>query len=512
MLTYVSYGVTVTFLISSFQRRDGAYSRTRIWGVPARSGTLSERHDPRQLLARTNARPPRAAHPRLDIGPTGRVARRLCANMARALAYLLPSAATLGGQTVYSRILPLPDSVGVFSYARISPDGRYLVYSAQSSDPFARPALSQVVNVVDLRTRNVVFREPGVDGYWSPNGRYMIFQSFLDHKASVAVRDHMTGLVRRDVARPEWGDYYSWGTTPEGTNVIVTVAGRFFVLDNALTADSASFIPACNSIAVGDRPLVSKDGRLISVFVRGNVVVRTLADCASVVNTGIEGAKADFSFDSRYLAFHAPKLHGVGYEIHIVDLKERTVRVLDGLGGSAMFPSWTRDGRLAFYYEEPGFRGFILTGGVLSAPAHRLSSATTEARLSHSLRTIGVSGHACAGSGLCIVMIWATWSAHSTGALSGAQDASDRLRGPRDQPVRFVLATDAASRQRDVARMLRSNHINLPSISLNMRELNATEGVNQIPAYLLFDGDSLIDQRLGSQTADALVAWVQEHR
>ena len=49
-----------------------------------------------------------------------------------------------------------------------------------------------------------------------------------------------------------------------------------------------------------------------------------------------------------------------GYEIKIVDIEKHTVRTLPGLHGSALFPSWTKDGRLCFRYDGPDYRGFMM--------------------------------------------------------------------------------------------------------------------------------------------------------
>ena len=40
---------------------------------------------------------------------------------------------------------------------------------------------------------------------------------------------------------------------------------------------------------------------------RGVVVVRNIADCADIIDTGLPGAKADFSWDGRYIAFTAKR-------------------------------------------------------------------------------------------------------------------------------------------------------------------------------------------------------------
>jgi hypothetical protein len=104
-------------------------------------------------------------------------------------------------------------------------------------------------------------------------------------------------------------------------------------------------VPPCDGSGTGQRPLLSKDGKRITTFVRGTVVVRNLDDCGDILDTGLPGAKADFSWDGRHIAFHAPKPEGGGYEILVVDWVERTVRTAVSLPGSSLSPSWTQDGR-----------------------------------------------------------------------------------------------------------------------------------------------------------------------
>jgi Tol biopolymer transport system component len=162
-------------------------------------------------------------------------------------------------------VYELASDKGVFAYSRISPDGRFLAYASEARNIVSGSGRSQVVTVVDLLEETVVFEEPGIDAYWSPDGQRMIYLSYRD---------------------------------------------------------------AVNT-----------------------VVVRSLADCADVLDTGLPGAKADFSWDGRYIAFHAPNTSGRGYEIQVVDLESRTVRTITRLSGSSFFPSWTRDGRLSFRYD-----------------------------------------------------------------------------------------------------------------------------------------------------------------
>src|SRR5262245_49272180 len=75
-----------------------------------------------------------------------------------------------GTQPTFERLFPLASAEGVFAYARISPDGRTLAYASEVGDRTIRGGIQRTVTVVDLATRTVVFREPGIDAYWSTDG------------------------------------------------------------------------------------------------------------------------------------------------------------------------------------------------------------------------------------------------------------------------------------------------------------------------------------------------------
>lgn len=403
------------------------------------------------------------------------------------------------------RVYALQPEEGVFAYARISPDGRTLAYASETRPPAQPARLVQTVTVVDLPTRRVLFSEPGIDPYWSVDGRRMIYQSFAEAAPTVRIRTHETGAIARDVASPGLGDYYSWGVR-DGRDLILTITGNYYYLDGDRALPPARVQP-CDGIGTGERPLLSRDGRRISVFVRGTLVIRNLTDCEDVVQTGMPGAKADFSPDGRYVAFHTPKADGRGYRIDVVDTRERTVRTVAELAGSSLFPSWTDDGRLCFRYDGPDYRGFIIASGVLNAPARPLPGS-----LVHLPERRGWSDvfpeTARPDHRLNLVMVWSTWSAHSPTALSDLQRAREHFnRHARD--VGVLTATDPGSREDDVARLLRTHSIQLPRIPLAPRKLLLTEAHNQIPATLLFRDGQLIDRRLGAQSFDQLLEWIE---
>jgi len=405
----------------------------------------------------------------------------------------------------FERVHALDPAEGVFAYARISPDGRYLAYASETRAPRRRDP-QRTVTVIDLRTRKLLFTEPGIDAYFSPDGERMIYLSF-EGSGSVAIRHHRTGAITRDVAPVALGDYFSWGLR-DGRNLILTIDSRYYFLDGDRGVLPAGTVQACLGIGTGERPLLSRDGRRITTFVRGTVVVRNLTDCEGILDTGIGGAKADFSWDGRYIAFHVQKLNGAGYEIQVVDTERRTVRTVTNLSGSSYFPSWTRDGRLSFRYDGDDYRGFMMASDVLSARERPLPENPAPLPARRKWSDLFPETPAPT-SRVSLVMVWSTWSAHSPGALLDLQRARKSLR-QQSIDVGIMMATEPGSLEPDIARLLDTHGVGLPRIPLGAARLALTEAHNQIPTTLLFRNGELIDRRLGAQTTAQLEQWVSE--
>ena len=405
------------------------------------------------------------------------------------------------------RVHSLRPEEGVFAYARISPDGRYLVYASQARDPTAVRDVPQMVTLIDLRSDRILFTERGVDAYWSPDGERMIYSSAGAAGDGVSIR-HLGGRVTRNVVPNNLGDYYSWGMR-DGRNLILTINNNYYYLDGDMAVLPSARVQACPGIGTGERPLLSKDGTLISTFVRGTVVVRNLMDCNDTFDTGLRAAKADFSWDGRYIAMHLPKPVPPGYDIDIVDLKERTVRTL-ALAGSSIFPSWTRDGRLCFRYDGKDYRGFMMASNVLGLPAKKLTGAPGAIP---AVRTwVDLFPETTAPRHrLNLVMVWATWSAHSPVALRDLQRAEQQWQAKGDD-IGVMMATDPGSRQIEIDQMLRDNAITLTKIPLGAARLPLTEATNQVPVTIMFRDGVLVGRKLGAQTAAELRVWVSGAR
>jgi WD40 repeat protein len=410
-----------------------------------------------------------------------------------------------GPSVQFERVFPLERAEGVFAYARISPDGGFLAYASESVNRRQPADIERVVTVVDLRAKAVQFAEPGIDAYWSNDGRRLIFMSTRNGRFDVSIRNAMTGVVARDVAPPWLGDYFSWGIR-DGRDVILTIDGYYYFLNGDKADLPAQSVKPCEGIGTGERPLLSKDGRRITTFVHGTIVIRNLTDCDDILDTGIRGAKADFSWDGRYVAFHGPKPTAKGYDIHVVDVQRRTVRKLAGLSGSSLFPNWTRDGRLCFRYDGDDYRGFMIAENVLTAaesplhnaPVHTPSSVTWSDVFPETVRP---------SHRFNLVTIWSPWSAHSPTALAELQRAVNEFRS-RGLDVAVATAAEPGSDVRDVDQFRRRYEVSLPRIWLAPRYLALTDADNQIPTTLLFRDAVLVDRRLGAQSYDRLRQWL----
>jgi hypothetical protein len=402
----------------------------------------------------------------------------------------------------FERVLALDPGVGVFAYSRISPDGRYLAYAAETREG-RRNALVRTITVVDLSDGRVLFTEPGIDAYFSPDGRRMIYFS-AEGRSNVTIRHHDTGELVRDVAPTNLGDYYSWGLR-DGRNLILTINSRFYYLDGDKAVLPAGTVPSCEGHGRGDRPLLSRDGMRITTFVRGNVVVRSLTDCDFILNTGIPGQKADFSWDGRHVAFHVQKSSGRGYEIQVVDTQERTVRTVTSFSGSSLFPSWTRDGRLSFRYDGEDYRGFMMASNVLSAPARPLP--TSPRQLPDERTWDDVFPETERAHATSVVLVWGPWSAHSPDALAELVRAGRYFR-ESSLDVGVMHAVEPGSLRGDAADLIDRYGIRLPEIPLAPERFQLSGAHNQNPTTLLFRSGRLIDLRMGAQTFEQLRDWV----
>ncbi|HXT71923.1 MAG TPA: hypothetical protein VN700_19370 [Vicinamibacterales bacterium] len=420
-----------------------------------------------------------------------------------------------GAQKVeFVQAYPLAATEGVFAYSRISPDGNYLAYASQAFDTTkprpqsaenlygpAGSITSQTVTVVDLNTKKILFTERGIDPYWSLDSERIIYSG-----PSVSIWHRSTGEISRSVAPGNLGDYYSWAVH-DGRNLILTISSNYYYLDGDHAVLPAGHVAACPEIGTGDRPLVSKDGARITTFVRGNIVVRSRTDCSFVLDTGIAGQKADFSYDGRYIAFHAQRPNTRHYDILVVDIEKRTVRnITGGLPGTSLFPNFTKDGRLSFRYDSPDYRGFMFAMNVLSAPESPLPKTSGGLPAERTWSDI-FPATARPQSDLTMVLIWSTWSAHSPVALSDLQRARDYFQ-QEGLNVGVTTAAEPASLTADIDELRRRSGTTLPSISITPAGLALTEGRNQMPTTLLFRGERLIDRRLGAQTFDELREWM----
>jgi WD40-like Beta Propeller Repeat len=402
----------------------------------------------------------------------------------------------------YTHVYTLRPKEGVFAYARISPDGRALVYASEQSDARHPRGIRTQETIVDLATKKVLYTEGGIDAYWSTDGTRIIYSA----NDGVSIRDMQTGTVARRIAPDGLGDYYSWAKR-DGKDLIMTIDSHYYYLNNGKAVLPYATVKKCDKIGTGERPLISKDGMRITTFVDGNIVVRNIDNCDDVFDTGIKGAKADFSWDGRYIAFHSLKPQGSGYDIQIVDVQKRTIRTLPGLNGSALFPSWTRDGRLEFRYDGPDYRGFVLASNVLDVPARPLPAVAEPLPNSRTWDDIFPETRRQQHH-MNLVLIWAPWSAHSQIAFTQLDEAKAYF-ARENADVSIAAAADPGSAEQEISRQWAAFQTNVPRVQLTARGLGLTQARNQMPTTLLFRDGVLVGEKLGAQGAEQLQRWVE---
>ena len=95
---------------------------------------------------------------------------------------------------------------------------------------------------------------------------------------------------------------------------------------------------------------------------------------------------------------------------------------------------------------------------------------------------------------------WLSWPLHLKFHLTLC--LSRALRKP-------ATALEIGSVRTDAERIRRVNSITLKEIPLAPSRFLRTEAVNQIPTSLLFRDGTMIDRRLGAQSAGDLTAWIE---
>src|SRR3954464_7832194 len=89
----------------------------------------------------------------------------------------------------YTKIPRLTPREGVFAYARISPDGKRLVYASNITRGNSPTQWTETI--VDLASSKTLWTGGGIDAYWSPDGTRVIYSS----DEGTAVRNVETGEV-----------------------------------------------------------------------------------------------------------------------------------------------------------------------------------------------------------------------------------------------------------------------------------------------------------------------------
>ena len=248
----------------------------------------------------------------------------------------------------------------------------------------------------------------------------------------------------------------------------------------------------------------------MAAFEGGTIVVKNLGDCRDLIRTGMEGGKADFSYDGRYIAFHALKPDRRGYEVKVVDLVAMNVRSVADLPGSSFYPSWTADGRLCFRYDAIDFRGFVIVSDFMTRPANPLPADAQATGGVGSVRWSDLfMNREVQVEEWGLVLVWAPWCTHCGEAFRELREAVETWRAAGGS-VSLFAAAEPNSRPGDVVTMTRLEGIVAPALRMKREGLAVSGAANQLPTVLLFAGEYLVGRKLGTQRRTEVVRWLRE--
>ena len=125
-------------------------------------------------------------------------------------------------------------------------------------------------------------------------------------------------------------------------------------------------------IGVRERPLLSHDGIRLTTFVRGTIVVRDMTDCDNIIDTGIQGAKADFSWNGPLYRVPRPRRLGPVATSSSWTWRNAAFARSHTFRSSNFYPSWTLMAGYPSGMTDPNIAEFMIATNVLAAPAHPL--------------------------------------------------------------------------------------------------------------------------------------------
>ena len=279
------------------------------------------------------------------------------------VALLGPRASSSGPQ--YARVYTLKPKEGVFAYARISPDGDTLVYASEKTTRAIRTG-SDRRTMVDLASKKIL--SPRMVS--THTGRST--ERGSSTRAARASRFATCAPARSPARRPAGTRRLLQLGAARRQGSILTIASNYYYLDGdkAVSADlqgeSVRQDRHRRASAHLERRQAHHDLRRRQ---HRRARARQLRRHLRHRHQGREGG---FLVGRPLHRLPLAQAEGPATTIQIVDLQQHTVRTLPGLSGSALFPSWTKDGRLCFRYDGPDYRGFMMASNVLDVPAQPL--------------------------------------------------------------------------------------------------------------------------------------------
>jgi dipeptidyl aminopeptidase/acylaminoacyl peptidase len=245
------------------------------------------------------------------------------------------------------------------SGAQISPDGKYVAYSVQSTDWEQNEFVSQIwiaVTATGERYQLTSGKKSSTGAQWSPDSRRLAFTSDRDGKRQIYLISPAGGEATVLTSEDNGVGTIAW--SPDGTSIAFTSSGPEAKPRKDRKEKYGEFEIVGGDYAMNHLWLIKVDGEKSAK--------------ATPLTKGEQFSVNGFSWspDGKRIAFSATRDPDLGSNntetIYVLDLADLHVRKLLDTPGPHYAPKWSPDGREIVYTTSNGSPNFFYTNRYLA--------------------------------------------------------------------------------------------------------------------------------------------------
>ncbi len=188
---------------------------------------------------------------------------------------------------------------------------------------------------------------------WSPDGRRILYTSYVNGRPCLYVKDLRSGVVRTVAARPGSNIAGRWSS--DGSRIAFTASGKLSPEIFILELETGRYFQLTNNYSIDVSPAWSPDGSMLA-FVSdraGNPHIYVVDSGGGrprrLTYKGKYNSTPAWSPDGRTIAFAG--LNGSSFQIWTINVDGTGLRQLTHEGNN-LSPSWSPDGRYIVFHRE----------------------------------------------------------------------------------------------------------------------------------------------------------------